>query len=80
MFAWADIILAALKLISAIINWAHDNGLIEQGRQQEIAAVAAQIADKVKVRDQIKDEVDAMDESQVDKSLAGLVDPPAGKS
>lgn len=80
MFSWIDLAIGLLKLVNAIINWAQDQQMIDEGRQQEIAAVAAQIQTKVAVRDKIRDQVDAMSEDQVDKSLSGLVDPPSGQS
>jgi len=76
MFDWLTLAIALLKLVNAIINWAHDNGMINEGRRQVIAEMAANIAAKTKIRDQIKDEVDGMSEDQVDSELGGLVDPP----
>jgi len=78
MFDWLTLAIALLKLVNAIVSWAHDNGMINEGRRQVLAELAANIAAKSKVRDQIKDEVDGMSEDQVDSELGGLVDPPAG--
>ena len=79
MLVYLDLAIAVLKLVNSIINYFHDRGLIDEGRRQVIAENAASIAKKVAIRDKIKDEVDAMDETQVDKELGDLVDPPAGR-
>jgi hypothetical protein len=79
MLVYLDLAIAVLKLVNNIINYFHDRGLIDEGRRQVIAENAASIAKKVALRDKIKDEVDAMDETQVDKELGDLVDPPAGR-
>jgi len=79
MLVYLDLAIAVLKLVNNIINYFHDRGLIDEGRRQVIAENAASIAKKVAIRDKIKDEVDAMDETQVDKELGDLVDPPAGR-
>lgn len=78
IFSWVEFAIQALKVINAIINWAHDRGLINEGRRQVIAEYAMKIATKVETRDQIRERVNAMDEAEVDKELAGLVNPPAG--
>lgn len=78
MLTWLDLAIAVLKLVTLVINYFHDRGLIDEGRAQVIAENAAAISAKVAVRDKIKDEVDAMDEKKVDQELGGLVDPPAG--
>ena len=79
MLVYLDLAIAVLKLVNNIINYFHDRGLIDEGRRQVIAENAASIAKKVALRDKIRDEVDAMDETQVDKELGDLVDPPAGR-
>jgi hypothetical protein len=78
VFGWLELAVWALKLANAIINWAHDNGMIDEGRRQVIAEYAVKIAAKVETRDKIRERVDAMDEAEVDKELSGLVDPPVG--
>lgn len=76
--SWLDLAIAFLKLINSVIGYFHDRGLIDEGRAQVIAENAASISKKVAIRDQIKDEVDAMSEAEVDKDLADLIDPPRG--
>lgn len=80
MFAWLDFAIALLKLVNFIINWAHDRGMIDEGRRQVIAENAAAIQSKVKIRDEIREKVDAMPEEQVDQGLRDLVPPAAGST
>jgi hypothetical protein len=77
IFSWVEFAIIALKVINAIINWAHDRGMIDEGRRQILAELALKLAVKVETRDKIRERVDAMDEAEVDKELGGLVDPPA---
>lgn len=78
MFDWITLAIALLKLVNSIINWAHDRGMIDEGRRQVLAETAVNIATKVQTRDQIREKIDAMSEADVDAQLGGLVDPPAG--
>lgn len=73
MFDWINLAILLLKVINAIINWAHDRGMIDEGRRQVIAEHAVAIATKVQTRDQIKEKIDAMSDDQVDKALRDLV-------
>ena len=79
MFAWLDLAIALLKVVNAIINWAHDRKMIDEGRRQVIAENAAAISAKAKVRDEIRGEVDVMDKTQVDQELGDLGAPDSGK-
>lgn len=72
MLIYLDAAIAVLKLINSIINYFHDRGLIDEGRQQVLAEIAASISAKVAVRDKIREQVDAMDEKQVDQELRDL--------
>jgi hypothetical protein len=78
MFDWVQLAILLLKLVNGIINWAHDRGMIDEGRRQVLAENALNIATKVQTRDQIREKIDAMSEAEVDAQLGGLVDPPAG--
>ena len=78
MFGWVELAILLLKVVNGIINWAHDRGMIDEGRRQVIAENAANIAIKVGARDKLREKIDAMSEAEVDKELSGLVDPPAG--
>jgi hypothetical protein len=79
--AWLEFAIVALKVINVVINWAHDRGMINEGRRQIIAEYAMKIVAKVETRDKIKERVDAMDEAEVDKELIDLGgSPPSRKS
>lgn len=80
IFSWIEFAVVALKVINAIINWAHDRGMIDEGRRQVIAEYAMKIATKVETRDKIRERVDAMDEAEVDKELGDLEPPGSGGS
>jgi hypothetical protein len=81
IFSWIELAIVALKVINAIINWAHDRGMIDEGRRQVIAEYGLKIAAKVETRDKIRERVDAMDEAAVDKELIDLGgSPPSRKS
>lgn len=76
MFGWIELALVIMRVVEKIINYAHDNGLIDQGRREEIAATAKRIADKMAIKQEIKEKIDAMPIEQVDKELVNL-EPPA---
>jgi len=80
MFDWVQLAILLLKFANAIVNWAHDRGMINEGRRQVLAESALNIAVKAKNRDEIREKIDAMSEAEVDAQLGGLVDPPAGRS
>lgn len=75
---WVKIALLLLKMANWLIGYLHDRSMIDEGRRQVIAENAVAIATKVKTRDQIRGQIDAMSEKQVDEELGDLVDPPAG--
>lgn len=77
-FDWVQLAILALQLINKLVNWLHDRKMIDEGRRQVIAELAANIGEKVKVRDEIRKQVDAMSEEEVDRDLADLVDRPPG--
>lgn len=79
LLSYLDAAIAVLKLINATINYFHDRGLIDEGRRQVLAEIAASISKKVAVRDEIREDVDAMDEKQVDQELRDLEPPADGK-
>jgi hypothetical protein len=76
MLSWVELAIILLKVVNGIINWAHDRGMIDEGRRQVIAERAANILAKTKIRDEIREKVDAMSEAEVDEGLADLVRPP----
>ena len=80
MFDWVKLALLVMQLVEKIFDYYHDKGLIDQGRREEIAAVAQQIAVKTGVRKVIMEKVDAMSEEQVDAELTKLVRPATGSA
>lgn len=78
MFSWIEFAILLLKVVNGIINWAHDRGMIDEGRRQVIAENAANIAIKVGARDKLREKIDAMSEAEVDQGLRDLLPPAAG--
>jgi hypothetical protein len=78
IFSWIEFAVQALKVLNALINWAHDRGMIDEGRRQVIAEYAMKIAAKVETRDKLRERIDAMSEPEVDQELRDLVRPPSG--
>lgn len=78
VFDWVQLAILGLQLLNKLVNWLHDRKMIDEGRRQVLAELAANIGEKVKVRDEIRKQVDAMSEDEVDRGLADLVDPPPG--
>lgn len=72
MFDWIKVAILFLQLANKIVSWAHDRGLIDEGRQQVISENALAIAGKVRTRDQIMEQVNAMSDADVDIGLTGL--------
>lgn len=72
MFDWVQLAILLLKVVNGIINWAHDRGMIEEGRQQVIGEYALNIAAKTRTKEQIREKVDAMSEDEVDAELHDL--------
>lgn len=72
MFDWIKLAVLLLQLANKIVSWAHDQGLIDEGRQQVISETALAIAAKVRTRDQIMEAVNAMSDKDVDVGLRGL--------
>jgi hypothetical protein len=69
---WIKLAVLLLQLANKIVNWAHDQGKIDEGRQQAIGEMALAIAARVRSRDQIMEQVNAMSDSDVDDGLRGL--------
>lgn len=70
--SWVSLAVLFLKLASGIVTWAKERELINNGQRQEIARQALAIAAKVHNRDQIREQVDALPEDQVDLGLHEL--------
>lgn len=72
MFDWIKLALLLLQLANKIVSWVHDQGLIDEGRQQVIGEMALAIAAKVRTRDQILEKVNALSDADVDAELGKL--------
>ena len=72
MFSWIELAILLLKLANQIVSWAHDQGKIEEGRQEVISEMSLAIASKVRTRDQILEKVNAMSPEEVDAGLRDL--------
>lgn len=75
MLTGLKLALLVLQLLDKLFDHWRAKGLIDQGRQEEIAATAERIAVKTGVRKVIWEKVDAMSEDEVDKALADLIRP-----
>jgi hypothetical protein len=75
VFDWIKVALLVLQIVEKIIDWQRDNGLIDQGRREEIAATAQRIAVKTGVRKIILEQVNAMSADEVDAELRALEPP-----
>lgn len=72
MFSWLELAIWMLKLANAIVNWAHDRGMIDEGRRQVIKEFTLAIAAKVATKKQIQEHIDGLDDAQVDSELRDL--------
>lgn len=75
---WAKIILLVLQLVDKLIDYVHDQKLIDQGRQEEISKQALIIASKVSSAKKIMEQINAMSPGEVDQALRDLEPPSAG--
>lgn len=80
MLTGLKLALLVLQMLDKLFDHWRAKGLIDQGRQEEIAATAERIAVKTGVRKVIWEKVDAMSEEEVDEALADLVRPVAGST
>lgn len=69
---WVQLAVALLGLINTIVSKARERELLTEGQRQEIARQSLAIAAKVRTRDQIRKQVDAMSDEQVDAGLREL--------
>ena len=79
MFSWLEFAITLMKLVNNILNWVHDEGLIDSGRRQVLAAQALAIAKKVQTKNELLERINAMDDAEVDKELRDLEPPATGK-
>lgn len=72
MFSWIELAITLLKVVNAIINWAHDRRMIDEGRRQAILEASTAIGLKVATRKQIMEHIDGLTDAQVDDELRDL--------
>lgn len=69
---YASIILALLQAISALITWAREKKLIDQGADRAIAETTAAILVKTKYAKDVMIKITSLDEKQTDDVLKQL--------
>lgn len=72
VFDYIKLAILIMQLVNKVLDYAHDQGLIQQGRDEEIAATASAILFKTQVGKKIRERIDAMPDDEVDKALVGL--------
>lgn len=72
MFSWLSLALTLLKIVQSIINWAHDQKLIDEGYDKAIAEASQAILVKTQAGKAIMEKVNAMSAAEVDAGLHGL--------
>lgn len=72
MLTWASLILAVLKVINNVMDWASYQSAVQSGRDAEIAQVSAAILAKTQRGKAIMEQVNALTMDDVDRQLLGL--------
>ena len=72
MLTWASLILAVLKVINNVMDWASYQSAVQSGRDAEIAQVSAAILAKTQRGKAIMEQVNALSMDDVDRELLGL--------
>lgn len=72
MFTYVELILAALKIINAIMGAINQDKWMQAGRDEEIAKTAQAILAKTQAGKAILEKVNAMSDAEVDDALRGL--------
>jgi hypothetical protein len=72
MFTWGSIILAALKLINAIMGAVNREKWMQAGADAEIAKISAAILQKTEAGKAIMEKVNALSDKEVDDALRDL--------
>ena len=72
MLAWGSIILAALKLINAIMGAVNREKWMQAGADAEIAKISAAILQKTVAGKKMMERVNALSDAEVDDALRGL--------
>ena len=72
MITWAEIILAALKIINAIMGAVNQDKWMQAGRDAEIAEISKAILAKTQAGKAILEKVNSLSDADVDAGLRGL--------
>lgn len=72
MFDWIKLALLVLGIVDKIITNARNQGLIDQGRDAEIARATTAILAKTEYAKDVRAKIAAMDDKAVDDALRGL--------
>ena len=72
MFDWIKIALLLLDIVDKLVNWAREQNLINQGRDQEIARATAAILAKTEYAKNVRAKIASMDDKAVDDALRDL--------
>lgn len=72
MFDWIKLALLVLGIVDKIITGVRNQGLIDQGRDAEIARATAAILAKTEYAKDVRAKIAAMDDKAVDDALRGL--------
>ena len=72
MFTWAGLILAALKIVYAIMGAVQQDKWMQAGEDAEIAKISAAILQRTAAGKKMMEKVNAMSDADVDAGLRGL--------
>lgn len=72
MFTWIGLALQLLKLVNAIMSWAKENELKQEGYDQALADQAKLLLEKTAAGKRMLEKVNAMPIKDVDAGLIGL--------
>jgi kynureninase len=69
---WANIALALLKLVNAIMGAVNREKWIQAGMDAEIAKASAAVLAKTEYAKKLREKIDAMDDATIDAALRDL--------
>lgn len=72
MFDWIKLALLILGIVDKILNYAREQRLIDQGRDEEIARATAAILAKTEYAKNVRAKIANMDDKAVDDALRDL--------
>lgn len=67
--AWAELILAGIKAVLAVLNWMQDRQLIKAGEDAAIAKAALDLLDKTEAGKRLREHIRALTAEEVDDLL-----------